>query len=91
MKPLGLQRPHLERTTRRHFLQECGAGLGALWLAQTAGASGIDSIAVTAAARPHSLGRAKRVIYLHMAGSPSTLDLFDYKPDLAKLDGQDCP
>ncbi len=34
---------------------------------------------------------AKRVIYLHMAGSPSQLDLFDYKPELHKLDGQDCP
>jgi hypothetical protein len=35
--------------------------------------------------------RATRVIYLHMAGSPSHLDLFDYKPELAKLTGQPCP
>jgi hypothetical protein len=35
--------------------------------------------------------RAKRVIYLHMAGSPSQLDLFDYKPDLQKLHLQDAP
>ena len=34
---------------------------------------------------------AKRVIYLHMAGSPPNLDLFDYKPELVKLDGQACP
>src|SRR4029079_4196728 len=36
-------------------------------------------------------GKAKSVIYLHMAGAPSQLELFDYKPDLMKLDGQDCP
>jgi hypothetical protein len=36
-------------------------------------------------------GRAKSVIYLHMAGAPSQLETFSYKPELAKLDGQDCP
>ena len=36
-------------------------------------------------------GKAKSIIYLHMAGAPSQLELFDYKPDLMKLDGQDCP
>ena len=35
--------------------------------------------------------RAKNVIYLHMAGAPSQLELFDYKPELTKLDGQLCP
>jgi hypothetical protein len=40
---------------------------------------------------PQFAGRAKRVIYLHMAGAPSQLELFDYKPDLSRLDGQDCP
>src|SRR4029079_7845164 len=35
--------------------------------------------------------KAKRVIYLHMAGSPSQLDLFEHKPELARLSGQDCP
>lgn len=39
----------------------------------------------------HFPPRAKRVIYLHMAGSPSQLELFDYKPELQKLDGQACP
>jgi hypothetical protein len=39
----------------------------------------------------HFLGKAKRVIYLHMAGAPSQLELFDYKPELAKLNGLDCP
>ncbi len=36
-------------------------------------------------------GKAKSVIYLHMAGSPTQLELFDYKPELIKYDGQDCP
>src|SRR5690606_29792763 len=44
-----------------------------------------------AARPPHFFGKAKRVIYLHMAGAPSQLELFDYKPELAKLDGKDCP
>jgi hypothetical protein len=40
---------------------------------------------------PQFMARAKRVIYLHMAGAPSQLELFDHKPELTKLDGQDCP
>jgi hypothetical protein len=86
-----LHRRQLAHTTRRHFLAECGAGLGALWLTQVAGVGHAATVAPNSASRPRALGRAKRVIYLHMAGSPSNLDLFDYKPDLAKLDGQDCP
>jgi hypothetical protein len=40
---------------------------------------------------PQFAARSKRIIYLHMAGAPSQLELFDYKPELTKLDGQDCP
>ena len=40
---------------------------------------------------PHFKPRAKNVIYLHMAGAPSTLDMFDYKPKLNELNGQFCP
>jgi len=40
---------------------------------------------------PQFASRAKRVIYLHMAGAPSQLELFEYKPELTRLDGQDCP
>lgn len=39
---------------------------------------------------PHA-AKAKRVIYLHMSGAPPHLDLFDYKPELVKHDGEDCP
>jgi uncharacterized protein (DUF1501 family) len=41
--------------------------------------------------KPHFPARAKHVIYLHMAGAPSTLDLFDHKPKLNELNGQPCP
>lgn len=44
-----------------------------------------------AALPPQFAARAKRVIYLHMAGAPSQLELFEHKPDLTMLDGQDCP
>lgn len=41
--------------------------------------------------KPMLAPKAKRVIYLHMAGSPSQLELFEHKPDLQKLHLQDCP
>lgn len=41
--------------------------------------------------KPHFPARAKNVIYIHLAGSPPTLDLFDYKPELVKRTGEDCP
>jgi len=83
--------------TRRHFLQKCTTGLGAMWLASLAqGATPKPGFARPAAEPlaplpPQYPAKAKRVIYLHMAGAPSQLELFDYKPDLARLDGQDCP
>ncbi len=52
---------------------------------------GFDAANPLAPKLPHFAGRARSVIYLHMAGAPSQLELFDYKPDLFKLDGQDCP
>ena len=99
MNPLDsyLRHEQLLQRTRRHFLRDCASGLGALWLASTAGrawgATGpakdlTRPLAPTAPALP---GRAKRIIYLHMAGSPSQLELFDYKPELKRLDGQECP
>src|SRR5262245_42254478 len=66
---------------RRWFLQECGIGLGAISLSQLAGAR--SASAATAGGRPqgpHHAPKAKNVIYLFMAGAPSHLELFDYKP-----------
>ena len=47
--------------------------------------------ATLAPEKPHFAGKAKRVIHLFMAGAPSQLDLFDYKPELAKLEGKPLP
>ncbi|HEY1110158.1 MAG TPA: DUF1501 domain-containing protein, partial [Opitutaceae bacterium] len=74
--------------TRRHFLKTCTTGLGAMWLgSQAFGATGKLGYQRTAAAPlaplpPQFPAKAKRVIYLHMAGAPSQLELFDHKPDL---------
>ena len=80
--------------TRRHFLGECGVGLGKIALASLlTGAVARGSTAGNALLpkQPHFPGKAKRVIHLFMAGAPSQLDLFDYKPELAKLEGKPIP
>ncbi|MEZ6147555.1 MAG: DUF1501 domain-containing protein [Planctomycetaceae bacterium] len=83
---LALQQ--LEERTRRYFLGECATGLGALWMAQSGGrARASTSEAHKLALKP----RAKRVIFLHMIGGPSQLDLFDHKPELDRFDGKRCP
>jgi uncharacterized protein DUF1501 len=80
-------------TTRRWFFKECGVGLGAIALGQLLRESGFAAPAKVAATgalapkQPHHAAKAKRVIYLFMAGAPSHLELFDYKPQLAKFDG----
>ncbi len=82
----------LQLKTRRHFLKEAGVGaiaLNALFSKEGMGAS-LPSNPV-APKVPHFPAKAKRVIYLHMTGSPPHLDLFDYKPELVKHDGEDCP
>ncbi|MFD0893178.1 DUF1501 domain-containing protein [Luteolibacter ambystomatis] len=89
----------VQHATRRHFLNRCGVGLGAMWLASQGrswgssegGVLAKDPTNPLAPDMPMFAAKAKRVIYLHMAGSPSQLELFDYKPELVKLDGKDCP
>ncbi|MCA9177641.1 MAG: DUF1501 domain-containing protein [Planctomycetales bacterium] len=80
---------HLERaraTTRRHFFGQLGLGFGSIALQSL----------LSREARADEPGfripaRAKSIIYLHMAGSPSQLELFEHKPALAKLHNTDCP
>jgi hypothetical protein len=86
----------LELLTRRHFLRESQLGLGAIALSSLlggeSGASPVPGVINPLAPRlPHFPAKAKQVIYLHMTGSPPNLDLWDYKPELVKRDGQDCP
>jgi len=76
----------MSNVNRRWFLNQCGVGLGGFALAdilQAAATSG-DPLAPK---QPHHAAKAKRVIYLFMAGGPSHLELFDNKPQLAKFDG----
>jgi hypothetical protein len=91
--------PRLERLqylTRRHFLRDCPLGLGAVALAALLerdgrAAPGPAVVNPLAPRPPHFAARAKRVIYLHMSGAPPHLDLFDYKPELVKHNGEPCP
>src|SRR6185436_1932439 len=72
--------------SRRWFLQQCGVGLGGLAFHSLMGRNAVagDSMAPR---QPHFKARAKSVIYLFMAGAPSHLELFDYKPQLKKFSG----
>lgn len=84
----------LQHVTRRHFLGTCQVGLGSLALATLLGSearAGLPSIDPLAPRTPHFPPRASRVIYLHLTGSPPHLDLFDYKPELVRRSGEDCP
>lgn len=88
----------LQSISRRHFLLESAAGLGAFALGGLIGcSSNVEKKVAGAVFDPlapkpsHFPGKAKRVIYLHMAGAPSQLELFDYKPELVKLNNQLCP
>jgi Protein of unknown function (DUF1501) len=79
--------------SRRWFLQQCGVGLGAMSLAELLGnragaATTAKSNNPLAVHEPHYPAKAKSVIFLFMAGAPSHLELFDYKPQLARFDGQ---
>jgi hypothetical protein len=93
----------LEYTTRRHFLKECRTGIGMMALGsflqgcdlfgskKDSAAAAFDVNNPLIPKAPHFPAKAKSVIFLHMAGAPSQLELFDYKPVLQKMHGQDCP
>ena len=80
----------LQLNTRRQFLTACTTGLGSIWLANQLHRP-IKASQPTLANASHFAPKAKRVIFLHMIGAPSQLELFDYKPALTKLDGKPCP
>ena len=81
--------------SRRYFLNQCIGGLGAMALGSLLGCTEGRPVPSSPAIAPASLQdfvpRAKRIIFLHMAGAPSQLELFDYKPALQKYDGKPCP
>ena len=81
---MNLKLEQLRAQTRRHFFNQAGLGFGAIALQQMLAAE--DS-------KPKFRipAKAKSVIYLHMAGSPSQIDLFENKPALTKFHGKECP
>src|SRR5262245_33270454 len=79
---------------RRHFLRDCGVGLGKIALGSllVGGRPPVASAANPfAPKKPHFPGKATAVIHLFMAGAPSQLDLFDRKPALVKYAGKPIP
>jgi hypothetical protein len=83
-----IEQAHL--LTRRWFLRDCGVGLAGIalnsLLSKEAGAAASPN--PLAVHKPHFAPKAKRVIYMFQAGAPSHLEMFDYKPELTKRDGQ---
>jgi hypothetical protein len=93
---MNVHKQNILTKTRRHFLRDCTLGLGGLALADMLGqpgqaVAGRPEVNPLAPRAPHFAAKAKNVIYLHMAGSPPHLDMFDYKPELVRRNGQDCP
>jgi Protein of unknown function (DUF1501) len=92
-----LAQEELRHVTRRHFLKESAFGLGSLWLGANALSAATGETITRDAANPLEplspkfAPKAKRIIFLHMAGAPSQVELFDYKPVLQKYNGKDCP
>jgi hypothetical protein len=79
---------HQRYLTRRWFFRDCGVGLGAIALNSLLAEGHENAPAADGSAKsPHFAPTAKRVIYLFMGGAPSHLELFDYKPQLAKFNG----
>jgi Protein of unknown function (DUF1501) len=84
----------LQFETRRHFFSRCGVGVGKLALLSLLSDEGLfaDASANPMQAKPgHFPAKAKSVIYLFMAGGPSQLELFDFKPALQKYNNQAVP
>src|SRR6266699_750083 len=99
MKPYfdQLARDHRLLLTRRHFFSRAATGIGAAALGSLLNPSLFAALANEADStklplgKPHFAPKAKRVIYLFMAGGPSQMDLLDYKPTLEKLHGTELP
>jgi len=101
-----LQLAILQAQTRRHFLRAIGSGVGSLFLGTSLANYAVganakpdksnlsfarDPVTPLSPLPSQFPAKVRRVIYLHMAGAPSQLELFDHKPELNRLNGQDCP
>lgn len=89
----------LSAITRRHLFSQCGMGIGSVALASLMAEKGLHAASSAAGPLPgpgvvrrgHHPAKAKNVIFLFMAGGPSQLELFDYKPRLQQLSGEPIP
>jgi hypothetical protein len=82
--------------TRRHLLGGMAGGIGAIAMHELLAATGAAPAPALpadpmAAKKPPLPAKARRMIVIHLTGSPPHLDLYDNKPELTKRDGQDCP
>lgn len=88
-------REHLLSVSRRHFFRQGAMGLGSAALSTLLPAranAAVSSLPTPGLpSLPHFAPKAKRAIYLFMAGAPSQMDLFDYKPKLADWYDKDLP
>ena len=91
--PMEMKQEWFNLATRRQFLSRAGKSLAWAGISAIAGRSGFAGLAQAANEDflPHFAPKAKRAIYLFMAGAPSQLETWDYKPDLAKRYNQDLP
>src|SRR5262245_23418785 len=82
---------HRLQQARRHFFQQAGVGLAALWTLLRE--DGLNAAPETGGlpGLPHFKPKARRVIYLFQSGAPSQMDLFDHKPKLKDLRGKELP
>lgn len=102
MESKKLNDPYLEhccQLNRRHFLSNFSLGIGSLALGSLLGCGKDSTPSVVPKAtasggildESHFYPKAKRIIYLFQSGGPSQLDLFEYKPLLTKMHGQELP
>jgi len=98
-KKLTAMPPHFEQqllATRRHLLGGMAGGIGGIALSELLGGNGKASAGAISAdpmavRQPPFPAKAKRMIVIHLTGSPPHLDLYDHKPELVKRSGEDCP
>ncbi len=81
---------HIQTETRRHFFKRGALGLGSAALASML-PGGVSAATTGLPGLPHFAAKAKRAIYLFMAGAPSQIDMLDYKPQMAKWFDKDLP
>ena len=77
--------------TRRDLLGRVGTGVGGVALASLLASDGRSAARSPVVTRRDRVPRARNVIFVHLVGAPSQLDLFDPKPELTRYSGQECP